>query len=196
MTSGRISRFRALFTAVFLFSVGSGLLHTQLSLCMTLQDFSTMITGMIQAFYFMGLFCGYFLCGRLILRVGHVRSLSAFAGLGTTLVLLHSLYVSPYLWAILRFFTGIIVFGLFAVIESWLNACSEKDYRGRTLSIYMILNYIALGIGQQFLNIGNVQGQMLFTLAALLISLSSVPVLMSGSVLPESKASSSTTPDF
>ena len=39
---------------------------------------------------------------------------------------------------------GLIVFGLFTVIESWLNACTDQSYRGRILSIYMILNHISL----------------------------------------------------
>jgi MFS family permease len=151
---------------------------------MTLEGFSTMVTGLIQACYFFGLFCGYFLYYPLIRQVGHIRAFAAFAGLGTTLVLLHSLHISPIFWAILRFLTGLIVFGLFTVIESWLNACTEESYRGRTLSIYMILNYIALVIGQQMLNLGNVRGQLLFILAALLISLSLVPVTLSTSAHP------------
>ncbi|MGB5987906.1 MAG: MFS transporter [Desulfobacterales bacterium] len=180
-----LTLFSALFAAVFCFGMGNGLLNSQLSLRMTLEGFSTLVTGLILTCYFIGLLCGYFLCHRLIERVGHIRAFAAFAALGTALVLLHSLYISAIFWALLRFFTGIIVFGLFMVIESWLNECADDRNRGRVFSIYMILTYLALGIGQQFLNLSSVTGPALFSVAALLISLSLVPVAASAAVHPQ-----------
>jgi MFS family permease len=65
------------------------------------------------------------------------------------------LYLSPLFWGALRFLCGMTSFGLFMVIESWLNECTESNYRGRVFSIYMILSYLGIGVGQQLLNLGD-----------------------------------------
>ena len=95
-----------------------------------------------------------------------------------------ALYFTYYL-AILRFFSGIANFGLFMVIESWLNECTQNQTRGRVFSIYMTLTYMGIGIGQQILNFGDVGGQDLFLIAALLFSFSLIPVSTTRSVHPE-----------
>ena len=160
-------------------------MFTQLSLRMTQEGFSTLTIGMTLACYFLGLMIGYFLCHRLIERVGHIRSFAVFAAATTIIIILHGLYISAIFWAILRFFNGITVFGLFMVVESWLNECSHSQTRGRVFSIYMTLTYMGIGIGQQLLNLGDNGGQQLFWIAALLFSLSLIPVSITQSIHPE-----------
>jgi MFS family permease len=70
------------------------------------------------------------------------------------------------------------------VIESWLNECSESDFRGRVFAIYMTLSYTGIAIGQQLLNFGDIQGQVLFTIAGIVLSLSLVPVAATRGVHP------------
>jgi len=177
--------FGALFTSALFFLMGGGLLNTLLSLRMTQVGFSTPTIGFTLACYFLGLVLGYFLCHRLIQRVGHIRSFAVFAATTTIIIILHGLYVSAIFWAFLRFFNGIANFGLFMVIESWLNECTHNHIRGRVFSIYMTLAYMGIGIGQQILNFGDVGGQDLFLIAALLFSLSLIPVSTTRSVHPE-----------
>ena len=177
--------FGALFTSALFFLMGGGLLSTLLSLRMTQAGFSTPTIGYTQACYFLGLVLGYFLCHRLIERVGHIRSFAVFAAVTTIITILHGLYISAIIWAILRFFSGISNFGLFMVIESWLNECTQNQIRGRVFSIYMTLMYMGIGIGQQLLNLGGESGQDLFLIAALIFSLSLIPVSTTRSVHPE-----------
>ena len=177
--------FGALFASALFFLMGGGVLFTQLSLRMTQEGFSTLTIGMTLACYFVGLMCGYFLCHRLIERVGHIRSFAVFAATTTIIIILHGLFISAIFWAILRFFNGITVFGLFMVVESWLNECSHSQTRGRVFSIYMTLTYMGIGIGQQLLNLGDNGGQQLFWIAALLFSLSLIPVSITQSIHPE-----------
>lgn len=177
--------FGALYTSALLFLVGGGLLNTLLSLRMTQIGFSTLIIGLTLACYFLGLILGYFLCYRLIQRVGHIRSFAVFAAATTAIVILHGLYISATGWATLRLFSGIANFGLFMVIESWLNECTPNQIRGRVFSIYMTLTYLGIGVGQQILNIGDTDGQDLFLITALLFSLSLIPVSATRSVHPE-----------
>ena len=177
--------FGALFTSALLFIMGGGVMNTQLSLRMAQAGFSTQVIGITMACYFLGLVSGYFLCHRLIHRVGHIRSFAVFAAATTAIIILHGFYISAIFWAILRFFNGITVFGLFMIVESWLNECSQPQTRGRVFSIYMTLTYMGIGIGQQILNFGNAGGQNVFFIAALLFSLSLIPVAGTRSVHPE-----------
>jgi len=177
--------FGALFTSALLFILGGGVVNTQLSLRMTQQGFSTPAIGITMACYFLGLMSGYFLCHRLIHRVGHIRSFAVFASATTVIIILHGFYISGIFWAILRFINGVTVFGSFMIVESWLNECSQPQSRGRVFSVYMTLTYIGIGIGQQFLNFGDAGNQNVFYIAALLFSLSLIPVAVTRSVHPQ-----------
>ncbi len=185
-----LGAFGALFAAAFVFLTGNGLLNTLLSTRMAAEGFSTGTTGIVLSCYFTGLLTGSFTCHRLIQRVGHIRAFTVFAATTTAAALLHGLYLSPWFWGALRFMSGITTFGLFMVIESWLNECTASRYRGRVFSMYMTLTYLGIGIGQQLLNIGDVHGQTLFILAGILFALCLVPVSATEGVhpsLPETK---------
>lgn len=114
-----------------------------------------------------------------------IRSFAIFAASTTIIIILHGLYISAIFWATLRFLNGITSFGLFMVVESWLNECTQSQTRGRVFSIYMTLTYMGIGIGQQLLNFGGEDGRNLFLIAALLFSLSLIPVSATRSVHPE-----------
>ena len=85
--------FGALFTSTLFFLMGGGVLNTQLSLRMTQEGFSTPAIGITLACYFLGLMSGYFLCHRLIQRVGHIRSFAVFAAGTTAITILHGFYL-------------------------------------------------------------------------------------------------------
>ena len=185
-----IGAFSALFAATFIFLTGSGLLSTLLSTRMAMEGFSTATAGIVMSCYFSGLLIGSLVCHRLIQHVGHIRAFTVFAATATAVILLHGLYLSAWFWAILRFLSGIITFGMFMVIESWLNECTQSRFRGRVFSIYMTLSYLGIGIGQQLLNIGNIRSNELFILTGIIFSLCLVPVSGTEGVhpsLPETK---------
>jgi MFS family permease len=185
-----IGAFGSLFAAVFILLTGNGLLNTLLSARMAAEGFSTATTGIVLSCYFTGLLTGSFLCHRLIQRVGHIRAFTVFSAVSTASALLHGLYLSPWFWGGLRFMCGITTFGLFMVIESWLNECTESHFRGRVFSIYMILTYLGIGIGQQLLNIGDIREHELFIIAGIIFAMSLIPVSATEGVhprLPERK---------
>ena len=185
-----IVAFGALFTATLMLLTGNGLLGTLLSTRMALTGFSTAVSGVVLSCYFMGLLAGSMLCQSLIQRVGHIRAFTVFAAITTAAALLHSLYITAWFWALLRFASGITAFGLFMVIESWLNECTEPHSRGRVFSIYMTLAYLGISIGQQLLNVGDILGKDLFVIAGVLFALCLIPVSATSGVhprLPETK---------
>jgi MFS family permease len=168
----------SLYAAVLVLAMGLGLLATFLSVRLTLQGFSPQVTGLILTAYFVGSVVGSFYCSRLIQRIGHIRSFSAFAAIATAMVMLHGTLSSAPAWAVLRFFTGIATIGLFMVIESWLNQSAQPRVRGRIFSIYMVIYYLGSSAGQQLLNLGNVASQTLFFVIGLLLVSCIVPIAL------------------
>ncbi|MCP4671439.1 MAG: MFS transporter [Desulfobacula sp.] len=180
-----LKSFIALYTSMFLLAIGQGLLATFLSLRLTIEGFSTQITGMILTSYYIGCVVGTFLCSRLIKSVGHIRAFAAFASIATAMIMLHGSYISAVTWGVFRFFSGIATIGLFMVIESWLNECTQPKVRGRVFSIYMVMCYLGSSIGQQLLNFGEIKDQtLLFAIGFLLVSCI-IPVALTRSIHPE-----------
>ena len=177
--------FTTLFVAVLVLMTGIGLLGTLISLKLTMAGFSPQIIGLIMSCYFIGLIVGSIHCHRLIEQVGHIRSFAVFAAVTTAVVMLHGLVVSAPFWAVLRFFAGMSTIGLYMVIESWLNECTAPWARGRVFSMYMIMSYMGMSIGQQLLNVGDVETQELFFLIGFLIVCSLVPVAVTHAIHPE-----------
>jgi MFS family permease len=165
--------------------MGVGLLGTFLSLRLGIAGYSAQTIGFVMAAYFLGLTAGSFLSHRLIRRVGHIRAFAAFAAVTTAIVMIHGLTDSPIIWGCLRFLAGVATIGLYMVIESWLNECAEPRTRGRVLSMYMIISYLGMGIGQQLLNLGDVRGQEPFFMIGFLLAVCLVPVTVTHSLRPE-----------
>jgi MFS family permease len=160
-------------------------LNTFLGFRLSLEAVSTQVTGLVLSAYFVGLVAGTTYCRKIIRNVGHIRAFAAFTAVTTAVVMVHGLYTSPLLWAVLRFAAGISNMGLFMVIESWLNECAEPRFRGRIFSIYMIVTYLGSTVGQQLLNTGDVHGQALFLVAGVFVVLSTIPVAMTRSIHPK-----------
>ncbi len=179
-----LASFVALYVAVFSLLMGMGLLGTFLSLRMTMAGFSPLSTGLIQAAYYLGLVLGSLICPRLVWRVGHIRAFGALAAVTTATVMLHGIHFSALFWGLLRLVSGMANIGLFMVIESWLNECTVAEARGRVFSIYMVLSYLGIGLGQLLLNLGDPQSSTPFFVAGMLLALSMVPVAVTSAISP------------
>ncbi len=84
----------------------------------------------------------------------------------------------------MRVVSGLCVSGMYIVCESWLNAASSNTNRGKTLSIYMIVTYGALGLGQLLLNVSDESGFVRFIIVSCLLSMSLVPLILLPSEAP------------
>jgi len=170
---------------MLLLAMSLGLLATFLSLRLTIEGFSTQMTGLILTSYFVGSVVGAIYCRPLIKSVGHIRAFSAFAALATAMIMLHGIYISALAWAIFRFFTGIATIGLFMVIESWFNECTQPHTRGRVFSIYMVMSYLGGSVGQQLLNLGEIKDQTLFFVIGFLLISCIIPIALTHSIHPQ-----------
>ena len=142
------------------------------------EDFSLTATGFMMSGYFVGYFIGATTIPNLISRVGHIRIFAAFASLASLVVLIHSIFINPYIWFILRVLTGISMVCIYTVAESWLNDRSSNKNRGSVLSIYMVILYGTMGIGMFLLNFSSPKNFQPFILVSVITSLALIPILL------------------
>jgi len=180
-----IKSFLAPLLAATILTMGGGLLNSLLSINMSLSGYSEQIIGIVMSCNYVGVVLGIFFCEPIVQQVGYIRSFAVFAAVVTAIALMYGIYMSPWFWAFLRICTGICVTGLFMVIESWLNEKVDPMFRGRLLSIYMILVYFGNGSGQLLLNIGNVQGKNIFMIAGILFATCLIPISVTRAVKPQ-----------
>jgi MFS family permease len=164
--------------------LANGLFSTLLGVRTQLEGFPTDLVGFIVASYFFGLLCGGVFAGRIVARVGHIRSFAAFASLMSVSALLHPIWISAGSWMLLRMLSGFCMAGLIMVTESWLNTRASNHNRGQVLSFYMITNYFAAGCGQFLLSVGDPSQFQLFSLASVIFSLALLPVLLTRAKAP------------
>lgn len=176
-----------LLLCVGLLCLGHGLSGSLVSVEANAANFGTDVTGFVMAGYSAGLLISTFLTPRLVRSVGHVRSFAGLASVASTAALLFPLYVDPLFWFVMRLLSGLCLSGLFIVCESWLNAASSNENRGRMLSFYMIVTYGALGLGQLLLNVTDTSGFVRFIIVSALLSLSLVPLILLPSEAPSTE---------
>ena len=142
------------------------------------EEFSLTATGFMMSGYFVGYFIGASTIPNLISRVGHIRVFAAFASLASLVILVHSVFVNPYIWFFLRVLTGVSMVCIYTVAESWLNDRSSNKNRGSVLSIYMVILYGTMGIGMFLLNFSSPENYEPFILVSIITSLALIPILL------------------
>lgn len=166
----------SLLAATAILLIGSGLLGTLVALRARIESFPQETIGLIMSGFFMGYVVGSYLCPQIIRTVGHIRSFSVFAAIGSVTVILYGLIIDPTVWFILRIITGICMLGMYLVIESWINSAATQKSRSSLFSIYMTVNLLALGFSQYLLLIYPIESLTPFALIALFFSLALVPI--------------------
>jgi MFS family permease len=183
-----INALRSVFSLLLgagLMAFGVGLIGMLLPIRMGIEGVAPQIAGYVMSAYYAGFVAGSFMAQRIIGRAGHIRAFAAFAATLTAAIMVHSLIFNVPVWGLMRGAVGFCMAGLYAVIESWLNVRSSNELRGRVLSMYTLTIYIASGVGQLAINIDQTAGLELFSLGALLTSLSLVPVVLTRVAGPE-----------
>ena len=175
----------SLLVGVALLLFGSGLLNTLLSLRGGLEGYSNSLLGYITSGYFLGYFIGSFLGLALLRRIGHIRAFAFCSAVAAITVLLHVLWVNPYVWIVLRILNGAAIVILYTTIESWLNDQTPAAKRGQVFAVYIAVTLVALAAAQQLLVLDSPQNFTLFAIAAMLICLSLMPVTWTRLPQPE-----------
>ncbi len=165
--------------------LGDGLGGTLLAVRADQEGFSTTITGFIMSSFYLGFLSGSIVTPRIMVQVGHIRVFAALAAMASAAVLVHAVFVQIPVWIGLRLVSGFCFAGLYVVAESWLNERATNQTRGKLLSMYMVVSYLGVGLGQLFLNLGDPRDFPLFILTSVLISIAVVPLLLSATPTPK-----------
>ena len=174
----------ALFFGFAIISLAHGLQGTLLGVRAIAEGFTFVATGLVVAGYYVGYLSGSIIIPILLKRVGHIRVFAALASLASIAILLHSVFLEPYMWFFIRILTGISMSGIYVIMESWLNDKSTNETRGQTLSVYMIITFSFVGLGQFLLNLSDPIEVDLFILVSILLSFALLPILLSSSEAP------------
>ncbi len=178
----------SLLSSYGLLMVANAMFGTLLGLRSKIEGFSTEVTGIIMAGFFIGMLLGAFYAVRIVASAGHIRSFAAFASVMSVAVLAHVLIIDPVAWFILRAITGFCMAGMVMIVESWLNERSTNATRGRVLSLYMITNYLGAGSGQFLITVANPDSFQLFSVASIIFSIALVPILLTRATVPKPSA--------
>ena len=174
----------ALFIGMFMLMIGNGLQGTLLGLRGDLEGFSTLEMSIIMSAYFAGFLFASRQVPTLLRRVGHVR---VFAALGSTIsavLILYPAITEVWLWTLGRVVIGYCFCGVYITAESWLNDAADNENRGKTLSLYMIMQMAGIVAAQYILLLADVSGFILFIIPSVLVSLAFAPILLSVGRVP------------
>ncbi|MGA9342610.1 MAG: MFS transporter [Rhodanobacteraceae bacterium] len=164
-----------LLSTVFLL-MGVGLLHTHIALQGQALGFSVALIGVLTSAYYTGFLVGTYTVPRLAHRIGHIRTFAFCTAMLAVVVLVQALDPAYGVWVVMRILQGLLLVGLYAIIESWLNAAADPAHRSSLFALYMMVNLGATAVAQQFLRIHG-QGFVLFCVVAILFCAASLPVI-------------------
>jgi len=181
----------ALFLGMGLIMMAHGFQGSLLGVRAVAEEFSLASTGFMMSGYFVGYFIGARTIPNIISGVGHIRVFAAFASIASLGILVHSIFINPFTWFVLRVINGFCMVSIFTIAESWLNDRSSNKNRGKVLSIYMIVIYVAMGIGMFFLNFSKPENFQPFILISVIMSAALIPILLTKRKPPNFKKSKS-----
>ena len=174
---------------ILLLMTANSLQGTLLGVRGAIEAIDTTTMGYIMSGYFAGFLGGSWVVPKLLRRVGHVR---VYAALGTSLsvaFLLFAVRVDPLQWLLLRGVVGFCYSGLYIVTESWLNELSDNRTRGQAMSLNMLVQMLAVVVGQWLVNTADPGGYVLFVMISVFVSLSFLPILLVISPTPAHETS-------
>ena len=174
----------ALLLGMLLLMLGNGLQGTLLGIRGGIEGFSTFEMSIIMSAYFVGFFGGSKLAPELIRRVGHIRVFAALASFISAVLILFPTITEPWAWMVLRAIIGFCFSGVYVTAESWLNNAATNENRGKSLSLYLIVQMLGIVTAQGVVALGDPSGFILFVIPSVLVSISFAPILLSVNPTP------------
>ncbi|MGI9286721.1 MAG: MFS transporter [Pseudomonadales bacterium] len=173
-----------LFFGLSLIGLALGVQNSLLGIRASLEGFDNQVTGLLMSCYFAGFLVGALWAPRLIRQVGHIRTFGALTALASSTILVHAIYVEPWVWGLMRLLTGFALSAIYVVAESWLNQASSNENRGQVLAVYMITMMAGICAGQFMLNLADPAEFTLFAVIAVMVSVAAIPILMTALSTP------------
>ncbi len=179
----------ALFLGSAFLMFAGGLQGLLLSVRGAEEGFSLLALGLIGTGWSVGFIAGSITVPLLVQRVGHIRSFSIMASIGTIAILCNLLLVQDIAWIALRAFSGFCFAGAAMIVESWLNEVAENKSRGTIFSIYTTINMSASTLGQLAMSITGVSSHIPFIVGAIAFICAILPSALTSTPQPRPLAS-------
>ena len=129
----------ALLLGMLLLMIGNGVQGTLLGIRGSIEGFAPDVMSYLMSAYMVGMLIGSQIAPILISHVGHVRVFAALASLISASFIGFAIFVDPISWFLLRLLVGFCFSGVYVASESWLNEAASNENRGKTMSVYMIV---------------------------------------------------------
>ena len=172
----------AILFGILLLMIGNGLHGTLLGVRGDIEGFSTAELSVVMSAYFAGFLGGSQAAPWMIRRVGHIRSFAALGSMVSAALILFPVLVDPIAWTVLRAVIGFCLSAVYVTAESWLNNSTTNENRGKTLSIYMVVQLLGVVVAQGLLVLGDPAGFTLFIVLSVLVSVSFAPIVWGGAL--------------
>lgn len=175
----------ALLVSVVFVQIGIGSLRPFDTISGQALGFSAIEIGTIASGHFFGFLLGCMLSPRLVKRVGHSRAFAVMAGIAVISIIAHPIHPDPWFWTFIRIFAGFSVAGCYTLIESWLQAKTPNDIRGRTFSIYRIVDMSGQLMANGLIATLSAASYVSYNIIAIVMCLSILPLALTQSKEPE-----------
>lgn len=173
-----------LFLGLLFLMLGNGLQGTLLGIRGAIEGFSTTQMSAVISAYFAGFLVAARTAPAMIRQVGHVRVFAALGSLISAVLILYPAIADPWAWIVLRVIIGFSFCGVYITVESWLNDAATNETRGRTMSLYSIVQMSGIVAAQGLLNLADPAGYMLFVIPSVLVSIAFTPILLKAGPAP------------
>jgi MFS family permease len=179
----------ALFLGSALLMFGGGLQGLLLSVRGAEEEFSLIALGLIGTGWSVGFVAGSITVPMIVRKVGHIRSFSVMAAIGTITILLNLLWINDVGWIVMRALSGFCFAGAAMIVESWLNEVADNKSRGTIFSIYVTINLAASTLGQIAMSLTGTAGYVPFVIGAISFICAVLPTSLTSSPQPRPLAS-------
>lgn len=159
----------ALLISVFGVLMGNGVMTTLVPVRAALEGFARTEIGYMGASYFLGMLLGAMAAPYAVRRLGSIPTFALTSVIGMGVLVAMPALVHPWSWVILRGVTGFSLAGIYAVVESYVQASAENRYRGRLLAAYSIMQYGGWSAGGQLMRVDDPGSTTIFFVAAAII---------------------------
>lgn len=168
----------ALLISVLMLIGGNAMIGVLTPLRASLNGFSDLTIGLLGSVYFSGMLAGTLAAPAIVGRVGHIRAFAVFVAVAIVAVILMPGWQRPAPWMFCRGALGFVFAGVYAVIESWINAKADNASRGALYGVYQIVTFAASAGGQLALSAFAPDSFLPFSVAGALLALGIVPLAM------------------
>lgn len=137
--------------SLFLGTIGNSFFGTLLSLDLRELGFSNLAIGGIVSIYYLGMMLGSWFLEKRIARMGFFSSYLILVFLNILFIGLFPLSQAIEFLYFIRFALGIVLGGIFVIVESWILLLAPAEKKGEAMSWYMIGLYSGASLGQMLI---------------------------------------------